>query len=137
MVVVVVGVVSWNMEPEAPKKPPKHYVCHKCQQGGHYIKDCPLVIAENKAREASRKGSTPPEGYVCKKCNQPGHFIRECPQATAGAGAGGAAAGAAGSGAGAGGQPPAGYICKKCNQPGHFLRYRPFALLFARSPLSS
>ncbi|KAF9202808.1 hypothetical protein BGZ59_001971 [Podila verticillata] len=77
--------------------PPDGYVCRRCNQPGHFVKDC-----------TAERGV--PEGYICKKCNQPGHFIRDCPivkeeqesRATRG--------------------PPEGYVCNKCQQPGHFIK---------------
>lgn len=50
---------------EAPKK---GYVCKRCNEPGHYIKDCPKSQSNNV-----------PEGYVCNICQKPGHFIRDCP----------------------------------------------------------
>ncbi|KAF9580674.1 hypothetical protein BGW38_002586 [Lunasporangiospora selenospora] len=80
-------------------QPPEGYTCNKCQQQGHFIRDCPKFKEETTA---------PPEGYICKKCSQPGHFIRECPKAKEESST-----------------PPEGYICKKCNQPGHYIRECP------------
>ncbi|KAI8926861.1 CwfJ C-terminus 1-domain-containing protein-like protein, partial [Entophlyctis helioformis] len=57
------------------RTPPNTYVCNKCKEPGHWIQDCPLVLAEqNRPREQ-------PEGYVCRICNKPGHNIRDCPDA--------------------------------------------------------
>ncbi|KAG0340423.1 hypothetical protein BG000_011982 [Podila horticola] len=94
--------------------PPDGYVCRRCNQPGHFVKDC-----------TAERGV--PEGYICKKCNQPGHFIRDCPmvkeeqetRATRG--------------------PPEGYVCNKCQQPGHFIKDCPMiaAEQGSRAPLPS
>jgi hypothetical protein len=62
---------------EAP--PPPTYVCKKCNAAGaHYVRLCPLVLAENQARAAMAATSgvpvdkMPPVDYVCKVCNIPG-----------------------------------------------------------------
>ncbi|KAI8811307.1 CwfJ C-terminus 1-domain-containing protein-like protein [Cladochytrium replicatum] len=68
----------------AGKPPPPLYVCNKCKQGGHYIKDCP-VLAEERANgdgeNRPRQSGKLPEGYVCRICNEAGHHIRDCPDA--------------------------------------------------------
>lgn len=38
--------LSLSCEPRKPsKRPPPNYLCHLCFNKGHYIKDCPQVIA--------------------------------------------------------------------------------------------
>jgi len=66
--------------------PPPTYVCKKCNAAGaHYVRLCPLVLAENQARAALAATSgvpvdkMPPMDYVCKVCSVRGHWIRDCP----------------------------------------------------------
>ncbi|KAF9926854.1 GPI inositol deacylase [Linnemannia zychae] len=88
-------------------EPPAGYICRRCNQPGHFVKEC---TAERVQRV--------PDGYVCNKCNQPGHFIKDCPllkeENTAREQAreqnGGIDV------------PPAGYLCKKCSLPGHYIK---------------
>jgi hypothetical protein len=54
--------------PKAKAVPPPDYICHRCRQPGHFIKDC-----------QGNKGNAPPPGYVCNRCQRPGHFINDCP----------------------------------------------------------
>ncbi|KAK9722796.1 hypothetical protein K7432_002418 [Basidiobolus ranarum] len=51
---------------------PPNYVCNKCKQPGHHIRDCPTHA------ESASQG--PPDDYVCKICQVPGHWIRDCPK---------------------------------------------------------
>ncbi|KAG0367058.1 hypothetical protein BGZ54_004483 [Gamsiella multidivaricata] len=73
-------------------EPPTGYVCRRCNQPGHFIKDC---TAERQPRGA-------PEGYICKKCSQPGHFIQDCPLIKEEVP-----------------RLPPGYVCNICHKPGH------------------
>ncbi|KAI8811766.1 CwfJ C-terminus 1-domain-containing protein-like protein [Cladochytrium replicatum] len=66
------------------KPPPPSYVCNKCKQGGHYIKDCPVLAGERANGDGdnrTRQSAKLPDGYVCRICNEPGHHIRDCPDA--------------------------------------------------------
>ncbi|KAJ2808714.1 hypothetical protein H4R20_000690 [Coemansia guatemalensis] len=55
--------------------PPLNYICHGCNQPGHWISDCP-VKGQNKRQ---RSDSSPPSGYVCHKCKKQGHWRSDCP----------------------------------------------------------
>ncbi|KAI7907479.1 CwfJ C-terminus 1-domain-containing protein-like protein [Cokeromyces recurvatus] len=71
------GSFFWGEEAKRSKlsnAPPENYICKRCNQGGHYFKDCPQAGNNEPQRQI------PPEGYVCRICNEPGHFIKFCPQ---------------------------------------------------------
>ncbi|CAO3567360.1 unnamed protein product [Mortierella alpina] len=105
----------------ARNEPPAGYVCNRCGQPGHFIKECTVERQNNRV----------PEGYICNKCHEPGHLIRDCPlikEENAAKAAAAAAGGAGGTTGGAGGRPlPEGYVCKICSQPGHYIRDCPSA----------
>ena len=77
--------------------PHEGYVCHICQQPGHWIQNCPHA----QPRSSGADAITPPEGYVCHFCSVPGHWRQNCPAAAA------AAEGGAADGDGAGRAPKA------------------------------
>jgi hypothetical protein len=62
-------------------------VSNRCQEKGHFIKDCPQRKprhGQGEGKSRSNDGSNPagrgiPDDYVCKICNQPGHWIQQCP----------------------------------------------------------
>lgn len=54
--------------------PPEGYVCRRCDQGGHYIRDCPT-----KYEKGDTGGKKPPPGYVCRGCASELHLIDDCP----------------------------------------------------------
>jgi len=54
--------------------PPEGYVCRRCNQGGHYIRDCPT-----KYEKGDTGGKKPPPGYVCRGCASELHLIDDCP----------------------------------------------------------
>ena len=108
--------------------PPEGYVCHICQEAGHWIEQCPHA----QPRSSSAGAGTPPEGYVCRLCSVPGHWHQNCP--TAAAAAEGGAADGDGTGrapkaqrtaplsaeqrvAGAKGKPPAGCAPSSASAP--------------------
>lgn len=89
--------------------PPSGYVCNKCHQPGHWIRQCPLILAEEDSRP-------PPPGYQCNKCKAFDHYIRNCPLIAAERAAGGSAASM-------GRPPPPNYVCAKCHQSGHWIQH--------------
>ncbi|KAF9178646.1 hypothetical protein BGZ51_000575 [Haplosporangium sp. Z 767] len=82
----------------ARNEPPTGYVCRRCHQPGHFIKDC------------KAETQVPPQSYVCNKCNMSGHYIKDCPKLKE-----------------EGSSLPQGYICKICNKPGHRIQECPEA----------
>ncbi|PKY49479.1 hypothetical protein RhiirA4_405497 [Rhizophagus irregularis] len=55
------------------------YICNKCNNPGHHIRECPELKDPNK-KFGARK---PPKNYVCNKCKQAGvHYIINCPEYT-------------------------------------------------------
>ena len=93
--------------------PPADYVCHRCNQTGHFIGDCPT----RGQPRFTPTGAVPPPNYLCHRCNQPGHFIGDCPTRLEDG------AGGDGSPSGRGRGVPAGnYVCHRCNQRGHFIQ---------------
>ncbi|KAK3814259.1 MAG: CwfJ C-terminus 1-domain-containing protein-like protein [Benniella sp.] len=59
-----------NCTAERQPQVPEGYICRKCNEPGHLIKDCP-----------KGRGDVPPDGYACNICHKPGHWIRDCPDA--------------------------------------------------------
>lgn len=55
-------------------KPPEGYVCKRCQQTDHFIRDCPT-----KDERGDTGGRKPPPGYVCRACASEAHLIDDCP----------------------------------------------------------
>ncbi|KAI1309125.1 hypothetical protein EDD11_004136 [Mortierella claussenii] len=112
------GSFFWDNK-RARNEPPAGYVCRRCNQPGHFIKDCTVERQPHSSQGPSGNTNRLPEGYICNKCHQPGHHIRECPlvkEEMAAAGAGGGSR-----------PPPEGYVCKICQKPGHFIRDCPDA----------
>ncbi|KAJ2553848.1 hypothetical protein EV175_002792 [Coemansia sp. RSA 1933] len=68
--------------------PPLNYVCHSCNQPGHWIGDCPTRDQQQIKRQRT-DDKQPPPGYRCHQCKQPGHWRADC---TSGGGALSAAA---------------------------------------------
>ncbi|KAG0287303.1 hypothetical protein BGZ96_008780 [Linnemannia gamsii] len=96
------------------------YVCNKCNFPGHLIKDCPLRMEEIAAREQARENGgsdVPPSGYLCKKCSQPGHYIKDCALLKEEMEARGLQ-----QQHGPNDVPPPDYTCVKCNTKGHYVR---------------
>lgn len=68
--------------------PPSGYLCKKCSEPGHYIKDCPVLKEEMAARgqqqqQAHGPNDVPPPDYTCVKCGTKGHYVRNCTQYSA------------------------------------------------------
>lgn len=66
--------------------PPSGYLCKKCSEPGHYIKDCPVLKEEIAARgqqQAHGPNDVPPPDYTCVKCGTKGHYVRNCTQSSA------------------------------------------------------
>ncbi|KAG0319317.1 hypothetical protein BGZ99_005160 [Dissophora globulifera] len=109
------GSFFWDNK-RARNEPPTGYVCRRCNQPGHFIKDCTVERQPNQHGQLSRPM---PEGYICNKCNEPGHYIKDCPKikeeiATGVRG---------GQGLTGGDRPlPEGYLCNICKQPGHWIQ---------------
>jgi replication factor A1 len=81
-------------------------VCFKCNQPGHYSRDCPGQATSY----GSSDGNANARSDLCYKCNQPGHFSRDCPgQVTSYS-------------TSAGNANARSDLCYKCSQPGHFAR---------------
>ncbi|KAG0371220.1 GPI inositol deacylase [Mortierella sp. AD032] len=106
---------------ERVKRVPDGYVCNKCNQSGHYIKDCPLMKEEIAAREQARaqgEQDVPPSGYVCKKCNEGGHYLKDCALIKEEL----LAREQAREQFGPNDVPPPEYVCVKCKGTGHYVR---------------
>lgn len=56
---------------KSKKEVPANYVCHKCNNGGHWIQDC----TQTKEKAGRRP---PPETYTCHSCGEKGHWIQDC-----------------------------------------------------------
>ncbi|KAG0251811.1 hypothetical protein BGZ95_006806, partial [Linnemannia exigua] len=106
---------------ERVRRVPEGYVCNKCNQSGHYIKDCPLMKEEIAAREQTRAQGgqdIPPSGYVCKKCNEGGHYLKDCVLIKEEL----LAREQAREQFGPNDVPPPEYVCIKCKGTGHYVR---------------
>ncbi|KAI8594680.1 CwfJ C-terminus 1-domain-containing protein-like protein [Dissophora ornata] len=71
------GSFFWDNK-RARNEPPSGYVCRRCNQPGHFIKDC---TAEQEGPSSTSTTGNLPEGYICNICHNPGHWIRDCPEA--------------------------------------------------------
>ncbi|KAF9144130.1 hypothetical protein BGX30_013668 [Mortierella sp. GBA39] len=106
---------------ERVQRVPEGYICNKCNEPGHLIKDCPLLKEEMAAREQARElggKDVPPSGYLCKKCSEPGHYIKDCPVVKEEM----AARGQQQQTHGPNDVPPPDYTCVKCGTKGHYVR---------------
>ncbi|GKF95271.1 putative reverse transcriptase domain-containing protein, partial [Tanacetum coccineum] len=53
--------------------------CHKCNNVGHFARDCRSTSNTNVANTQKGNGAAP-KGNGCFKCGAPGHFKRDCPK---------------------------------------------------------
>ncbi|KAJ1904402.1 hypothetical protein LPJ81_002513, partial [Coemansia sp. IMI 209127] len=56
--------------------PPLNYICHSCDQPGHWIGDCPT--RDQRQNKRQRTDDKPPPGYKCHQCKQSGHWRADC-----------------------------------------------------------
>ena len=71
------SVAKVNVDGSSFAKPKTEITCYKCNQNGHFAKDCPAIDLGKE--EGKAKG-----GATCYKCNETGHFARDCPTAGGG-----------------------------------------------------
>jgi hypothetical protein len=102
-------------EAELPKR-----VCHKCNQEGHFARNCPESVAEVVPAKASTAAavvspvavvSAPKKVVVCHRCNKEGHFASNCPDKQAGKTAKVGTKGV--------------YVCHYCGEEGHISKECP------------
>ena len=62
----VAGPTPPVMAPATVPVPPGNSSCHRCGAVDHWIRDCPVALADR--------------GNTCRRCGQAGHWARECPQ---------------------------------------------------------
>lgn len=107
-----------NPNGDKPRRPPPEtYVCNRCGQPGHWIKECTAPSTAN----------TPPPGYKCNKCGGTDHYIRECPEIQKERNERSSSS-----------KPPAGYVCKKCDaQEEHYLRQCPLFTQAGKPPVDA
>ncbi|GJR71838.1 putative reverse transcriptase domain-containing protein [Tanacetum coccineum] len=53
--------------------------CHKCNQVGHFARDCRGTSNTNVDNTQKGNGAAP-KGNGCFECGEPGHFKRDCPK---------------------------------------------------------
>lgn len=56
--------------------------CKKCNQVGHFAKDCPEAVICDTCKKSGHKKSACPLGVVCRECGVAGHKRSECPDRT-------------------------------------------------------
>jgi len=73
-------------EPEQPKAPKNNKPCFKCNQPGHFAKDCTSEITCYNCSKVGHTSKDCPNNsnmetdIVCYNCNETGHSKRNCPQ---------------------------------------------------------
>ncbi|XP_063942800.1 uncharacterized protein LOC135150434 [Daucus carota subsp. sativus] len=53
-------------------------VCFKCNQKGHYSRECQNQPAIKDQTNRGSTSKTPAIGYTCFKCGKPGHMAKDC-----------------------------------------------------------
>lgn len=68
-------IIAKHLPSTCPEKqaPPEGYICKRCNQSGHFIRDCPT-----RDELGDTGGKKPKEGYICRACGSEKHLIEDC-----------------------------------------------------------